>query len=261
MTKPPRIACICPTYGRLSDSFDHTIVINEAVESFHRQDYPNKCLYIVNDTPGQNIRYSHPDVVVLNVANRMSSIGAKRNLVVDLAKDCELFAVWDDDDISLPWRLSQIARDFASIPISVGYLSEGTTWTSTGNTKYTLLEHGSPGLTAAASYRREAITKTPYRDKSHGEDHDLYHDMYKNGHSANAFSRPVQHVSFIYRWGYLVRHVSGYGNGDGFARLGETQYPMAEIKLEPQWTLNYEDEVRRVILGGQYEKAPPAKWP
>ncbi len=42
---------------------------------------------------------------VVNVPARFVSIGDKRNAGVDLARG-ELIAPWDDDDISLPWRLA-----------------------------------------------------------------------------------------------------------------------------------------------------------
>ena len=70
-----------------------------------RQDYPNKELIVINDCPGQELICDGPGVRVVNVGERFLSIGDKRNAGVGLARG-ELIAPWDDDDISLPWRLS-----------------------------------------------------------------------------------------------------------------------------------------------------------
>lgn len=45
-------------------------------------------------------------VVVINVGRRFRTLGEKINAAVGLSQG-ELIAPWDDDDISLPWRLSR----------------------------------------------------------------------------------------------------------------------------------------------------------
>ncbi len=72
---------------------------------FHTQDYPRKELVILNDCAGQRFHYDHPDVRIVNRNERYGSLGEKRNAAIELARG-ELIAVWDDDDLYLPWRLS-----------------------------------------------------------------------------------------------------------------------------------------------------------
>ena len=98
----PLVSCICPTYNR-PPRYQH--LLEEAIASFLRQDYPNKELIVLNDCPGQELICDEPGVRVVNVAERFPSIGDKQNAAVGLARG-ELIAPWDDDDISLPWRLS-----------------------------------------------------------------------------------------------------------------------------------------------------------
>jgi len=94
----PLISCIMPTYGRPD-------YVPEAVFSFLAQDYPNKELILLNDCEGQVFEGDVPGVRVFNQDECFSSLGEKRNAAIELARG-EMIAVWDDDDLSLPWRLS-----------------------------------------------------------------------------------------------------------------------------------------------------------
>lgn len=97
----PRISCVMPTYGRPA-------YVDEAAWMFLQQDYPNKELVILNDCPGQTYICDLPEgagVRVINAPERFATLGAKRNACIEEAQG-ELIAVWDDDDVYLPWRLS-----------------------------------------------------------------------------------------------------------------------------------------------------------
>ncbi len=91
-----------PTYGR-------PVYVNEAVKMFLEQDYPaDHCeLIVMNDCPGQVFR-ADPEIEatvrVFNRPNRYATLGEKRNACIELAKG-DLIAIWDDDDLYLPWRL------------------------------------------------------------------------------------------------------------------------------------------------------------
>ena len=95
----PKVSCQCLTYGR-------TKLLDEAVESFLRQDYEGeKELVILNDYPDLIIECDIPDVKVINLPYRMKTLYEKRNACVGLCSGDIIF-VWDDDDISLPNRIS-----------------------------------------------------------------------------------------------------------------------------------------------------------
>src|SRR5439155_14530259 len=98
-----KVSCICPTYNRLPGS---QWLLEEAIESFLKQDYPDKELLVLNDCPGQELLCDAPDVFVINLPRRFHSYGEKLNAGIGLAQG-SLIAPWDDDDIMLPWRLSK----------------------------------------------------------------------------------------------------------------------------------------------------------
>lgn len=94
----PLVSCIMPTYGRPD-------YVAESVAMFLAQDYPNKELIVLNDCAGQVFTGEFPDVRLINEPSRSRTIGEKRNRCVSMASG-EVVAVWDDDDVYLPWRLS-----------------------------------------------------------------------------------------------------------------------------------------------------------
>src|SRR5215213_10017186 len=98
----PLVSCICPTYGRPPD-YQH--LLEEAIESFLRQTYPRKELIVLNDCPAQELVCNAPGVRVVNAPERFPTLGEKYNAAIAMARG-ELLAPWEDDDISLPWRLS-----------------------------------------------------------------------------------------------------------------------------------------------------------
>jgi glycosyltransferase involved in cell wall biosynthesis len=90
---------MCLTYGRAH-------LLEEAIASFLRQDYAGvKELIVLNDLPELRLHFDHPEVKIINVEKRFRGLGEKRNACAALCSHDLLF-VWDDDDISLPWRLS-----------------------------------------------------------------------------------------------------------------------------------------------------------
>jgi NPCBM/NEW2 domain/Glycosyl transferase family 2 len=95
---PPLISCVMPTYGRPD-------YVSESVALFLAQDYPARELVILNDCPGQVMEIDHPDVHIVNSSTRYPNLGDKRNALIELARG-DYIAIWDDDDIYLPWRLS-----------------------------------------------------------------------------------------------------------------------------------------------------------
>ena len=98
---PPLLSCVMPTRGRAA-------FVAQSIRYFQRQDYPALELIIVYeqeaDLPAD---IDDPRIRCIRMPAR-TSIGAKRNEAVRLARG-ELIAHWDDDDWYGPQRLSRQA--------------------------------------------------------------------------------------------------------------------------------------------------------
>jgi glycosyltransferase involved in cell wall biosynthesis len=99
----PMISCIMPTYGRPA-------FVGEAVQMFLDQDYPpDRCeIVVLNDCAEQQFTIDDSlasRVKVINCKTRFPTLGDKRNACIEAAGG-DLIAVWDDDDLYMPWRLS-----------------------------------------------------------------------------------------------------------------------------------------------------------
>ncbi len=91
----PSVSILVCTYGR-------TTFLQEALESFARQEYDGALhMVIVNDCPLQTLTTIVPGVDIINLDHTCESYAAKRNLVLEHARH-ELTCLWDDDDIYLP---------------------------------------------------------------------------------------------------------------------------------------------------------------
>lgn len=98
---PPLLSCVMPTRGRAA-------FVAQSIRYFQRQEYPALELIIVyeqeSDLPAG---IDDPRIRCIRTPAR-TSIGAKRNEAVRLARG-ELIAHWDDDDWYSPQRLSRQA--------------------------------------------------------------------------------------------------------------------------------------------------------
>ena len=166
MTFPqlPFITCITPTTpGRRK-------FLDQAIESFYAQDYPNKDLMIV-DAPG-------------------ATVGAKRNMAVGMAIG-DIICHWDDDDLYAPDRLSHQAApivageaDITGMPIERvrDLLSDPPQeWWCPPRLASDLFELGVHGGTLM--YRRSIwLTGIRFQDTSSGEDGGWLRDALRAGY-------------------------------------------------------------------------------
>jgi hypothetical protein len=249
----PTVGCVCSTFGRVTTERDVRWVINETVQCFHDQDYPKKVLYILNDTPGQPIVYNHPDVRVINYPARFPTLGTKRNAAVQSAYGCDLLCVWDDDNISFPWRISTAVTEFLQSDPQTGYLAERVFWFSTHNSKYKLETYGRHGLTASAFYRRDVALDVPHQERIESdEDLLLYADIERAGYKIASYIRPAEQAALIYRWAFDVRHLSGFGPS-GYEVLGRQKFPQVPVAIRPKLTQDYVAVTRDKLRTGDYQ--------
>ena len=245
----PLVSCVCATYNRPPS---HQHLLEEAIESFLRQDYPNKELIILNDCPGQELVCDAPGVRVLNVPERFPSLGDKWNALVRLARG-ELIAPWDDDDISLPWRLS----------LSVERLGDADYFNPRS---YWYLDNQGLHFDHAVGYAHNAsiFTRVALETVGGYPSISLGYDAAIDG----AFSRSVRVLDplkgdraltrsewfYVYRWGVSPVHVSARTDEGYYREVGMLPVVEGRYRLSPHWQRYYVAETRRML---ESEEAVP----
>jgi hypothetical protein len=226
----PAVTCLCPTYGRFER-------LRDAVACFLLQDYPGaKNLVIVNDAPwpvglgpehGEWECQRRDGVTLLNEAKRYENLGEKRQHLLEMAGGpAALVAHWDDDDLYLPWHLSMLAgwllvRQAACPERSRGVscAKPGAAWWAVGPREgfnVRGLRHNV--FEGQMLFRRDRARELGgYPPKDSGQARDLLRAFDRAG-EAEVWNPPDQDVSYVYRWGDGVDHVSARCTAGGVAR-------------------------------------------
>jgi len=93
-----KIAVVCITYNRPRQ-------LGQMIRCFERQDYEARELVILDDA-GQYRSTCGPRWRLVSVSRRFPTLGQKRNAAAELVSpDVTALAVWDDDDLYMPWAL------------------------------------------------------------------------------------------------------------------------------------------------------------
>lgn len=198
----PLVSCLMPTYGRAPEQLH---LLAEAVYWFTRQDYPpDRCeLVILNDAPGQVLTCSAPGVRIVNLGERVPTLGEKRNRLIDLAAG-EVLLPWDDDDVSLPGRISQ----------AVMLLGGADYWEPAGRW-VEMHGHLKPDwdncVHHASAFRKASGLRYPHTSK--GEDTQFVEGAYAAGKAIRCRGDRRDHLgltpfTYVYRWGVSSAHIS-----------------------------------------------------
>jgi glycosyltransferase involved in cell wall biosynthesis len=236
MTRGPLIACLMPCYNRMP-KFHYLLA--EAVESFLRQSYENKELVILNDTPGQTLCFDHPQVRVINASTRFAFVSDKIDYMINATR-ADVLCRWDDDDISLPHRLSY----------SLAKLGGQLQWRA-GNYWYspdgTLSDAHHPANTCIqAIFRREAITRIGGYPKgvSQGEDQTFDDKLAQAGICTEEGEIiPRAEIYYIYRWQTGSAHLSSKSGGANtnahYEEIGRRPILPGNFVIAPGWRRDY----------------------
>jgi glycosyltransferase involved in cell wall biosynthesis len=223
------ISCLCPTYGRAPNHFN---LLEECVESFLRQDYSNKELIILNDCRDQKLVCEQPQVRVINIDERLPTLGDKYNAMVELANG-ELLAPWEDDDISLPWRLSLSANSIKD----ADYFNPQAHWFLLDD----LLKHEQQTGYAhnASLFRLSAFNRVGGYPSISGPQDAMMHGKLC-GLRAITNPLPIDNSFYIYRWGVSDVHLSGQHDTESAYRLhGLKKMTPGTFHIKPKWHRNY----------------------
>jgi len=222
------ISCYCITYNRPE-------LLEEAIESFHRQDYlGEKELVILNDYVGQELIYEHPEVNILNCPKRFRTVGEKRNACIAMCSGDVIFP-WDDDDISLPWRISVSLREKGRGK----YFKEKRAWLwQNSEIKPEPRYNNYPSM---ACWDRSLFEQVGgYSFMQSGQDIDLDKKFQKTG-ERNVREISKEEIYYIYKFGGTGHpHLSSFGYGKGWEEIGRKEKGRKEkIILSPKWKEDY----------------------
>jgi len=221
-----KIAAVCCTYLRPKQ-------LGWLIKCFLEQDYADGELVILDDA-GQYDNRQGDRWRLVSVDRRFASLGEKRNAAVELTSDdAEALAVWDDDDIYLPWALSASLAALQVAPWSRPslVLHEG----ADGR----LSQHRTGGLFHGGwAYTRDAFTRAGgYPPQNNGEDQALARRLRQ---ARQQTADPCQlgfRPFYIYRWGNSAGyHLSGMGP-KGYRKLAAGAAKKATLDIT--WPRDY----------------------
>lgn len=244
MKNGPRVSCLCPTYNRPPHQAG---LLEEAIESFLRQDYPNRELIVLNDCSDQTLVSDAPGVRIVNADRRLASLGEKLNAAAEQASG-DLLAPWDDDDVSLPWRLSQGVRGIAD----GRYFHPGGYWFLDPNGLHS--DHRLGLAHACTLFTREGFvaaggypaTSGDFDQRFDGRIRDLAGIV-----GPTPASSPVE-WSYVYRWGVSPVHLSGRRPHDPwYAEIGRRPVASGTYRLRPRWSCDWVATTRAALRAGR----------
>lgn len=226
--KLPLVTFIVPTYGRAARQPQ---LLNEAVYWLVNQEYPNVEVLVLNDCPTQTLTCDHERVRCINWGHRIATLGEKMNLGVLLAAG-SICCPAEDDDISLLHRAEQAVVKLKSFDY----------WTPALWLHYHLGK--TPAIDAhgwghnCSAYRRAAMLGryepiTPGHDK-------LIHIWAHENLRFNPYKlKDPSQVSYVYRWGVSVMHLSGNPDMNN-AWAGFNPGKPGKYKIKPRATNDWQ---------------------
>jgi O-antigen biosynthesis protein len=215
----PLVSCIMPTWNRRR-------FVPLALQSFLRQDYPNRELIIIDDgdDPVGDLADQVPGVRYFRLPAR-TSIGAKRNLACERAAG-RIIAHWDDDD----WYSSDRLR-YQAAPILAGeadltglenafvmQLPAGDYWTTRSDLRQRMFVGDVCGGTLV--YRRELLDRgLQYPEADLAEDAWLLLRAMRKGYRLRRLANPGVFV-YVRHEGNSWQFTPGdFLNPDGWTRI------------------------------------------
>lgn len=233
-----KIAACCITWRRPR-------LLAQLIECFNRQTYQERELLILDDSGQYPSQPSGDRWRVVSIDRRFRTIGEKRNAAAALVSpDVDAMAVWDDDDIYLPWALAACVNALESSPWAqprqvLEWTPDGTGWirqqTFSEKEPYRLAYHGS------WSYRRDAFVVCGGYPFSISEDWGLAREMQARfGPSADTICGAFPDPFYVYSRSMSGSwHISERGCNAAVYAKAEDE-PLEEVeKLQIGWERDY----------------------
>ena len=178
---------------------------------------------------------------VINASERFASLGEKYNAAIEASRG-DLICPWEDDDISLPWRIS----------LSVGMLGQADYWNPQ---RYWFLDarglHSDHAMGVShncSMFRRTAWEHVDgYPPISGAQDAEMDGKLKAGCRVAEHAPLPVDRWFYIYRWGVSPVHLSGrYPHDEFYKRVGRRLITPGRFPLKSYWGRHFLTMVRHV---------------
>jgi len=218
------VAAVCCTFLRPEQ-------LGHLVHCFLKQDYPaQKRELVILDDAGQYENQQGDRWRLISVRNRYATLGEKRNAAAALvSRDVEALAVWDDDDLYLPWALRACVAALKLAPWSRPSLvlhpqEDGS-----------LRQHETGGLFHGGwAYLRKVFQEVGgYPAENNGEDQAFAQRLQRAGATETDLIRLGLRPFYVYPWrtsnGW---HLSGMGP-NGYRRLGGLRAAGGRLVIAP----------------------------
>jgi hypothetical protein len=211
-----KIAAVCCTFLRPRQ-------LARMIRCFERQDHEERELVILDDA-GQYDSAHGDRWRLISQSSRFATLGEKRNAAAGyVGPDVEALAVWDDDDLYLPWALRASVAALRLAPWSRPSLvlhpePDGS-----------LRQHRTGGLFHGGwAYRRSVFERCGgYPALNNGEDQALASRLLAAGTSQADPMKLGFRPFYVYTWGN-GQHLSGMGP-NGYQRLGRRRVTKTTI--------------------------------
>jgi hypothetical protein len=214
-------------------------LLEEAIHSYLKQldgFCENSEMVVINDSPLVKYEFEHPNVRIINLDERFSSVGKKLEWGFTQCKYDWIYRL-DDDDLLSPWALK----------INEQYRNEYPDKEVLRDQKHYFFSHNKyqglgDSINNGNCYHKDYIKRVGnIIDKSIGEDNWL---TFHNG--ANMHIGDVGKYTMIYRWGMGVYHISGMGdrpNEEIYEITDKTNTESGIIKLQPHFKEEYWEQL------------------
>ena len=218
----PKVSCICPTRGR----FD---TLREAISFFLLQDYPNKELIIFNNHPEPIV--PHPklakhNIKVINGGDYKGKSIQKvyADCLKHVSSDAKYISIWDDDDMYLPWHLSQnIEKLFKSGKEAIrpffGYWQDIN---HSSNTEFTIISNT---LEAGMIAKKELVFFNEENNNPNSPEYTHPHSYWVPKAALENKYLSNYEITAVYRWGYgkTYHHLQSVGPHKNDLETGKNQ--------------------------------------
>jgi glycosyltransferase involved in cell wall biosynthesis len=242
----PGVSMICPTFGR-PPALLH--LLEETVECFLRQDWPAKELLILNDNPRQTLTCEAPGVRIINWPKRIATLGGKYNSLVSDAK-YDILAPAEDDDLSLPWRLTQAVRALGD---GFGYWNPQRTWFWDSHGLHWQHTHGY--CHNASAFTRAAWAQVGgYPAISGSQDAAMDGLLKQRVAVAPGLADDPSAWSYIYRWSVSDFHLSAYPDTEKAYRDHAAAGAEGTYTIRPHWRQDYLVATRQALATMRMQK-------